>query len=770
MRPQARYPATPFKFAARALLWSVFSTAEPRVATVNDNLTSFFQKRQDLFPLTRRIDLERFLTDALDRVADSLPVPAKVFLADELAPQGYGFPVSRSAVLDELGSKLEQWIDQEIDARTGGTASRRKADASLQAYVVQLKHLTRNAIDSSILADYHAVFWLVHTCQTSRLFSAIPRRAMTAAPEIDRDHAHQLKYLLVSKWAGAAREIEGEFVRLILDNPLIAAEEFLSGDLRELRSYVVGHLHRDFTAVKRSLDDLRSRVAELMSADRLFRRAVMQLGYPDGPPALVTVLDARVQQLLTDHPSIRVDADYGTLAAMARRVLEYLIVYQLRRAIVWMRSTPEGENVSDDGGAAVIYSKALRPMDFGRRGIVEPIVYRYGLVYDITAFTETLGQIAREGKKGEEVSYRQMLEFQRDLADIARRHGLQFEKFLGDGAFYTSRRAARTMEAAIEIQQFYARTRARGFAFDRGMRIALNYGYYRLLPMQVSTDGTEIKEFYGPGIVELTRLTSGKTTKDLEDIQQLLLSHGYDQMEVYHFFAPLARSVSGPDTGVQQREFYAYVNENGHLINEGIVVSIPFLKQLSAELLDDRQKVYRLRAPWAIYLGLPSAVEATRYLGVRLIGSVSLKGIGDVEVGEVVQLAASETEVSLIDEAVPLLTLLQQERNRTAARAVAAPDNTDLVVCQSPSGILVGEWDPVSEEVRRPIQLVGDQAERFGLLMPLTHERVESQSAAYQNLYRKLSRFETLPSFSVGAIRQNANFSGFIIGASIEPL
>ncbi|HLA14240.1 MAG TPA: hypothetical protein VJZ25_04380, partial [Gemmatimonadaceae bacterium] len=84
--------------------------------------------------------------------------------------------------------------------------------------------------------------------------------------------------------------------------------------------------------------------------------------------------------------------------------------------------------------------------------------------------------------------------------------------------------------------------------------------------------------------------------------------------------------------------------------------------------------------------------------------------------------------------------------------------------------ILVGEWDPVSEEVRRPIRLDGVDAERYGLAVPLTMKAVESQTVAYQKLYRTLSRIETLPSFSVDAIRANTNFTGFIIGATVEPL
>src|SRR5213076_3431125 len=106
----------------------------------------------------------------------------------------------------------------------------------------------------------------------------------------------------------------------------------------------------------------------------------------------------------------------------------------------------------------------------------------------------------RSGQKSEVSSYRQMVLFQRKLDSIAERHSLVFEKFLGDGAFYTTRRALRLVRAAIEIQRFYAEMRRKGFAFNKGLRIAVNYGYYRLLPMKGS--GAErITEFYGPGIV-----------------------------------------------------------------------------------------------------------------------------------------------------------------------------------------------------------------------------------------------------------------------------
>ena len=737
-----------------------------------------------MFPFRRDIDLRQFLADVAERAANVLPVPAKIFLVDELEPHSYGYPLTKAKSLDDLEAAAGRWIAEEIALRGG--QSERSADL-LRGYREQVMKLSRNAVESSILADYHAVFWLVHSQQLARLFSALPKKAMQDLPGTDINEGTRLKYVIFGKWATAIRELMQEmrvtsrFVEMLLDNPLIASEDHIGVDLRELRGYFTGYLRRDYNSFKQAFEDLRMQTASLLTTDKVMRRAVAMLGYPDSSvPHFFALLDPRVHHLVAEHPTFRQHPDLPFFTALAARILDALVVHNLRRGIIWMKTTADGDNVADEGTSTTIYSRAIRPMNFGRRGVVEPVVFRYGLVYDITSFTQTLGEIARGGKGEEQSGYRQMLEFQRELSDVARRYGLQFEKFLGDGAFYTSRRATRIVQAAVEIQDYYARARRNGFAFNKGMRIALNYGYYRLLPMQVSSDGTQIMEFYGPGIVELSRLTTGKATKEIEDIQHLLLSHGYDQSDVYRFFAPLSRIVDRADSLEQQREFYAYVNESGHLINEGIVVSIPFVKQISLELVEDGQKIYRLRTPWAVYLGFGTS---NGYVGMRLIGSVSLKGIGMQEVGEIVRVTSDDAEVSVIDENKPLLQLLQQERNRSAARSVnVAVDGesdvgtADLVVCESlasggnSSVILVGEWDPVSEEVRRPIRLDVTDAERYGLAVPLSAQTVEQQSLAYQKLYRNLSRIETLPSFSVDAIRHNENFSGFIIGATVEPL
>ena len=749
---------------------------------MNDHLIGFFREKADLFPFDRRVDLERFFTDNQQDPA-ILPIPSKLFSAYDTEMQGYGFPITRSAPLDELEARLLKWLQDEIIARRD-SGVRQRAEDSFRAYRSHALKLAQNALQSSILADYHTIFWLLHSQQASRIFGNLSRIAGTS--DGGREQIDAMKYILLAKWAAAVREMIPEilsqrglapgfddrrikFVRLIADNPLIASEEFINEDFNELKAYFAGSARRDFGAFKQWVDENRSLLRQLFDSEAVFHSAITMLGYP-GVDSPLILLDRRVQQLLIDRLG-ESWPDHQFLESFSTRLIEYFVVHQLRRGILWMPASSASDGVAGQDGS----TRSLRPMDFGRRGVVEAVVYRFGLVYDITEFTQTLGDLARGGKGDEQTSYLQMLAFQGQLAEIAKRHRLQFEKFLGDGAFYTSRGAIRTVQAAIDIQQFYSTARAKGFAFNKGMRIALNYGYYRLLPMQVSTEGGDIKEFYGPGVVELTRLTSGKATKTIEDVQHLLISMGYDESEVHRFFQPVLRDVDTTEDVIRQREFFAYVNAHGNLINEGIVASIAFAKELANEIAGDREVLYRLRTNWATYIGFSTETSGT-YAGIRILGSVSLKGIGAMDVIEVVPLTAEIAEIEPVEGEHNLVALLQQERNRsTAHRIVGAEfhsEPSELVVCESYEDdalvILVGEWDGSAAQIRRPIRLALEDAERYGLSIPLSAETVLSQIATYQKLYEELSHYETLPSFPISAIYDNKNSSAFIIGETVQ--
>src|SRR6202022_2403974 len=104
--------------------------------------------------------------------------------------------------------------------------------------------------------------------------------------------------------------------------------------------------------------------------------------------------------------------DREQIQSISRRGREVAVLHQLRRGIVWMSPTPEGAGVAADRAARLEVSPSTRPLDFGRPGVVDPMVHRFGLIYDISNFSETLGNLRRSGQKSEVSSYRQMVLFQ----------------------------------------------------------------------------------------------------------------------------------------------------------------------------------------------------------------------------------------------------------------------------------------------------------------------------------------------------------------------
>ena len=175
--------------------------------------------------------------------------------------------------------------------------------------------------------------------------------------------------------------------------------------------------------------------------------------------------------------------------------------------------------------------------------VVDPLVARFGLIYDISDFTETVSLLRRSGALEQDRSFRMMFRFQRKVNRLAFQHKAKLEKYLGDGAFYSSRDAHHLLVLAMHIQRAYREALAKGFPFSNGLRIALNHGQYRLLPIQIGgkEEGGDRYEFFGHGVVELTRLTSGKASREIDEIKTLLITLGYPEPVVNRFFAPMTR-------------------------------------------------------------------------------------------------------------------------------------------------------------------------------------------------------------------------------------
>jgi len=771
-------------------------------------LVTYLESRPDTATFLLASELERTVEEIFPRADTLLPRPYKIFPADETQAPSLGFPVADAPVMRELDAKLDRWLAEEVAWQAGRQqAAKEKAQIAYSAYMTQLLRLAENALMSNLLSDYHAVFWLAHSFDLAKQFSSIPRRVSTFDTQTGRTQGDAFKYRIFAKWASDTREamaqlatkassiLDGEeqrglqFFRLLTDDVLILSEEFIGPDLRELRSFVNGYLRRDFQAFRDSIERIREIAIDLLQRDRTFRAALALLGSPAETVSMALLLDTRFQAFLFEQNAIQsavTREDREQLQLIAKRLREFAILNQLRRGITTMTVTAENQIVSADKRATV-YSRSTRPMDFGRPGVVDPMVHRFGLIYDISNFTETLGNIRRGGRKEEISSYRQMLLFQRKLDSIADRHLLQFEKFLGDGAFYTTRRALRLVRAAVEIQRCYADVRRKGFAFNKGVRIALNFGYYRLLPMKGS--GNErITEFYGPGIVELSRLTTGKANKEIEEFASFLITHGYDQAKVQVFFAPLARGVDVIDHTQHAREFYAYVNNSGHLVNEGIVGSFSLLQELSNELTAEGQQLFRLRAPWGTYIGFAPSLTGLEYIGVRLIGMVSLKGLDEVQVGEIVPFAPGEVEAQPIDGTDPLVLVIRQEFHQEREPDLQLPsakefDTTtseqalepEMVVClrNEPDGtendVIIGEWDPHTDDLRRPLRFPrGDFIRLFDLRGELTPELLTTRRETVRDLYNRLC--DRTPSPAVPLADFRGTYATFVLGAVVEKL
>ena len=774
-------------------------------------LVPYLAQRPDAATFLLPTDIERTLREVFGQPEEVLPQPYKIFPADETQQPTLGFAVADSSVLKELEAKLDRWLGEEVAWQINRAGPKEKAQQAFAAYAELLMKAAENSLMANLVSDYHAIFWLAHSLDLARHFSTIPRRVSARDSQAGRALGDPFKYRIFGRWVQETREqmaqlatriaplLEGEeqrglqFFRMLQDNVLILTEEFVGPDLRELRTFINGYLRRDFQSFRESYERMRNAANELLQRERSFRSALPLFGANvEQGITLALLLDPRFETFLFEHPTVQnavTREEREQFHLIARRVREFAVLNQLRRGILWMATLPDGQVVSADRRGAMTYSRSTRPLDFGRPGVVDPMVHRFGMIYDISAFSETLGNIRRGGGKEEIRSYRQMVLFQRKLDHIAQRHLLQFEKFLGDGAFYTTRRALRLVRAAVEIQRFYTEMKRKGFAFNKGLRIALNFGYYRLLSMKVSPETNErITEFYGPGIVELSRLTTGKANKEIEEIAAFLVTHGYDQAKVQQFFAPL-RGADFIDRTQHQREYYAYLDANGHLVNEGIVASMGMLQELSNELSNEGQELFRIRSTYGNYIGFAPAVPDIELVGVRLLGMVPLKGLDNVEIGELAPFAPGEAdEVLPVDAADSLVMLLRHDFHQesdeqtwgrgpfdktTTERAIGS----EIVICVRADSsdlddeVLIGEWDPRSDDVHRPLRLPrGDFQRLFALRGELTPEMLAGKKESVREMYERLSLKTLAPSLAFGPYRDAREYDAYVLGEVVEKL
>ncbi len=610
----------------------------------------------------------------LPGVDDILPRPQLIFLEDEDAPPITGFPILVTNKQRALEEVLVDYLRAEEEAQCA-YHKRQPFDSRAYAsrwerYLQALARVLENVTFSSHGGDYPAIFWLHHSLSVARYLHELPRRLRRQDLTLGRDHGDEIKYKIFSKWAErvvalnretaarlsaemdeVAEALFPELLTLMCDNVLILTEDYVSPDLNELASYFNGWLKQDGRELRQRLTQLDEWHRKNLHNDPVLRSAVTHLtgGDPDDEhgafltrPGYLPFLSQHVTYSASQFLSPQQIEVWEDLLGHIKR---FELLSALRKMLVPLESEA-GALVSRDRGlnAGLVgrpteelrISVATRPMDFMSTWVVDPVVQRYGLVYDITDFSATLSRLGRAEKRALESAFRMTSSFQRRVNKLASSLALRLEKYLGDGAFYSGRSARHMLVVAIHLQRLYPQYLERGFPFDSGLRIALNFGEYRLLPLVGSSWGSkDVRyEFFGEGLVELSRLSTGKRTQEIDDFKTYLIAQGYPEHVVNKFFAPMmAKSAELVSKSDEARRFFAYINSNGALINEGIVATETFVS-----LLGDFEELRYVRAAGHGYivLELEEGAVDPLLIGIRKLGVGKFKGLEPVPVYEVI--------------------------------------------------------------------------------------------------------------------------------------
>src|SRR5687767_11427626 len=289
-------------------------------------LVQFLNERSDALGILRLTDVDRLLRDLFERPEWLLPKPYKIFYADEMQAPYLGFPVCDSQAVREMDARLDRWIGEEIALSVDRAYSREKVQQAFTAYVSHVVKLAENALLSNLLADYHAIFWLVHSIHLAKHFSMVPRRVSALDVTVGRQQGDAIKYRIFAKWSNEMKEqmaamvgrvsqiLDGEeergaqFFRLLQENLLILTEEFISPDLRELKSFVSGYLHLDFQKFRDLFQRLQALSTDLLRKDTTFRAAIAAFRPGSvGGISLSALLDEHFQAFLFDHPAIEAE-------------------------------------------------------------------------------------------------------------------------------------------------------------------------------------------------------------------------------------------------------------------------------------------------------------------------------------------------------------------------------------------------------------------------------------------------------------------------------
>ncbi len=738
--------------------------------------------------------------DLFPSLASCLPPPYPIFGHDEEHIVTHGYPVLRSDGIAQLERQLDGLVAAEIDYRIAGELGQpidkravvEERDRIYRSLSVILENAFMNDYGrgmAEVFLLYLSAFVVRSTGRVPKLVRLADRLADGAGCERHRQTVAGAVGGLIQRAAHRATDrLRGlaqvrltsrvtPLLGVVCSDNLLLTETRPSTDMLSLNGYLQDRFKLDLATFDAITDRAVSRLGQLFSRQASVGRLLTTAAGIDldltSPwtmlePRLLSALDRAdlLDAVGLNRSHAKVLGDFGMT------VKRFELLAALRRRIVIM-SRRDNQVVLAEPTARRPVAPTTRPFDFTSPGVVDNSVRRFGLVYDLSNFTSILEDVRRRGRRAEEKALQFMYVFQNRLEEIRRDHRLIFEKFLGDGAFYSSRRALRTLAAACEIQQAYDRLRQSGFPFDQGIRIALNHSVYRLLPMLGSDREIRRYEFFGHGIVELARLTTGKSSREVAEIAEFLIHSGYDAGEVDRFLAPIATARQAVKASAERR-YTASLDERGELVNEGIVLTMEFVERLEAEV--DRSSLARVSEHGVHWLLLP--VDPARaggwQVGLRALGVARLKGLDPVPLVEATVWSAPPDDAVALDDALPVveaLRRLQQSGGRPTDSVVdGAPDavDEDLVVLTYLDADDTRRWvfghhrasdDVLLQAVHMPMQIPAASADE-PLETWLFRNRFE-----LERLYRGVHRTDGGTTIPVGPLRRRTGYVGCFLAA-----
>jgi len=732
-------------------------------------------------------------------LASCLPTPYPIFGLDEEKIVTYGYPVLHSDGLRQLQRNLDNLVGAEVEYRLAAEFDPGADKRGVMAERDRLHRSLLAILENVFMNDYGRgmaeVFLLFLSSEVVRSVARVPRLVRRADRRSESETASRHRQAIAGVLGGLIqRAAHGASDRLrqlaqvrlapkispllgmICSDPLLLTEERLSVGMDSLDGYLRARFQTDAAALNSLLGSAIVRLSQLMA-----RRSAMGelLALAAGinidltkPWTLLEprLLDALTRSELLDSIGLS-KSQARSLSELGLSLKRFELLAALRHRIVMMSKRGHQLILTEPSVRGAI-APTTRPFDFTTPGVVDTSVRRFGLVYDLTSFTAILEEVRKKGRVAEEKALQFMYVFQNRLEEIRHDHRLIFEKFLGDGGFYSSRRALRTLSAACEIQLAYDQLRQSGFPFDQGIRMALNYGVYRLLPMLDSDREIRRFEFFGRGIVELSRLTTGKSSREVSEIAEFLIYSGYDSTEVENFLAPISEARSTTKSS-EARAYTVALDVHGELVNEGIVATLDFVEDLESELdLPSFTEVSEQGVHWLLFPLDPDRPGPFQ-VGLRYLGVARLKGLPPIELVEAAVWTEIPAEAQVIADGSSLVALLRRlGQSRGEASEVtpdeARPIDEDLVVLAYNDADGSQRWvfgrhrpsdDVLLQAIQMPMQIPG-LTDDEPLETWLFRNRYE-----LERLYQGIHRTDGGTTIPVGPLRQQDGYVGCFLAA-----